>query len=119
MIDKNTLKVLKFIAANQPCSFADIERQFGVDFRHSMEINFIDKKHFYYVVDRTPNGQPLFGVTPEGRAAIEEYGRLNQTERRANIALVVAFLALLKPVNIDLFEFTKRIMLSLLRLVQQ
>ena len=57
-------------------------------------------------------------LTPEGKAAIEEYGRLIQAERRASIALVVAFLALLKPASIDLFEFTKRIVLSLLRLMQ-
>lgn len=114
MIDKNTLKVLKFIAANQPCTFADIERRFGVDFRYSMEINFIDKNHFYYIVDRTPEGQPLLGVTPEGQGAIEEYQRSCWEKRRSTIALIIALLALFKPSSIDLIEYMKRLVRLLL-----
>ena len=83
-----------------------------------MQIRFLDKNHFFDVIDRTPDGQPLLGLKPEGRSAVEEYGRLLHSERRANIAIVIAFLALFKPASIDLFEFTKRIVLSLLKLVQ-
>lgn len=118
MIDKDTADVLKFIAANQPCSFDDIERKFGEDFRYSAEINFIDKNLFWRVVDRSPDGQPLLALTPEGKAAIEEYQRSNRAERRATIAIVIAFVALFKPASIDLFEFTKKIVLALLKLMQ-
>lgn len=118
MIDKDSVTVLKFIADNQPCSFSDIERKFGEDFRYSMQVRFLDKNHFFDVIERSPDGQSFFGLTAEGKAAVEEYGRLLHAERRANIAIVIAFLALFKPASIDLFEFMKRVVLSLLKLVQ-
>ena len=118
MIDKDNVQVLNFIANNQPCSFDDIERKFGADFRYSTQMRFLDKNHFFDVIERTFDNQPLFGLTSEGKSAVEEYGRLLHAERRANIAIVIAFIALFKPASIDLFEFTKRIMLSLLKLVQ-
>jgi len=118
MIDKDSVTVLKFIADNQPCSFDDMERKFGADFRYSMQMRFLDKNHFFDVIERTPDNQSLFGLTPEGRAAVEEYGRLSHAERRANAAIVIALLALFKPASIDLFEFTKRLVLSLLKLMQ-
>ena len=83
-----------------------------------MQIRFLDKNHLFDVVERIPDYQSLFGLTPEGKSAVEEYGRLLRAERRANIAIVIAFLALFKPSSIDLFEFTKRAVLSLLKLVQ-
>ena len=119
MIDKDSVRVLKFIAANQPCSFNDIEKKFGEDFRYSRQMHFLDKNHFFDVIERTPDNQPLFGLTPEGKSAVEEYGRLSHAERRANAAIVIAFLALFKPASIDLFEFTKRIVLSVLQLMQR
>ena len=57
MIDKNTVKVLKFIADSQPCSFDDIERKFGADFRYSMQMRFIDKSNFIDVVGKLPDGK--------------------------------------------------------------
>lgn len=118
MIDKDTAEVLKFIMANQPCSFADIENEFGADFRYSAEINFIDKNLFWRVVDRLPNGDPLLALTPEGKAAFEEYYRSNRAERRAAIAIVISFLALFKPASVDLFEFMKKVVQSLIKLMQ-
>ncbi len=44
MIDKDSVKILEFIG-KQPCSFDDIEREFGIDFRYSMQIRFLDKNH--------------------------------------------------------------------------
>ena len=64
MIDKNTVKVLKFIADSQPCSFDDIERKFGADFRYSMQMRFID------IVGKLPDGKVLLSLTPEGKSAI-------------------------------------------------
>lgn len=118
MIDKDTVKVLKFIAGSQSCTLDDIEREFGIDFRYSMQMRFIDKNHFIDVVGRSPNGEVLLSLTPEGKSAIEEYGRIFNAERRANVALVIAFLALFKPASVDLFEFMKRLVLSLLQLMQ-
>ena len=114
MIDEDSVRVLKFIVANQPCGFADIENEFGADFRYSMEINFIDKNHFYYAVGRTPDAQPLLGVTPEGRAALEEYQRSSWEKRRSTIALILALLALFKPSSIDIIEYMKRLVRLLL-----
>ena len=118
MVDKDTVKVLKFIADSQSCTFDDIERKFGVDFRYSIQMRFIDKNHFIDVTGRSSNGKVLLSLTPEGKSAIEEYSRIFNAERRANVALVIAFLALFKPASIDLFEFMKRLVLSLLKLVQ-
>ena len=105
MIDKDTVKVLKFIADSQPCSFDDIERKFDADFRYSMQMRFID------IVGKLPDGKVLLSLTPEGKSAIEECGRVFNAERRANIALIIAFLALFKPASVDLFEFMKRLVL--------
>lgn len=118
MIDKDTAEVLKFIMANQPCSFADLEKKFGDDFRYSAEIHFIDKNRFWHVEDRLPNGDPLLALTPEGKAAFEEYHRSNRAERRATIAIVISFLALFKPASVDLFEFMKKVVQSLIKLAQ-
>lgn len=114
MLDKNTVKVLKFIAVKQPYSFADIEKKFGGDFRYSPEIDLIDKNHFYYVIRRTSDGQPLLGITPKGRAAVEECDRARWEKCRSTIALIIALLAMFKPTSIDLIEYMKRLVRLLL-----
>lgn len=118
MIDKDTAKVLEFVRTNQPCSFADIENKFGEDFRYSAEIRFIDQNLFWRVADRLPNGEPLLALTPEGKAAFEEYYRSNRAERRAAIAIGISLFALFKPASMDLFEFMKKVVQSLIKLVQ-
>ena len=65
-----------------------------------------------------PDEKVLLSLTSEGKSAIEEYRRTFNAECRANIALAIAFLALFKPASIDLFEFMKRLVLSLLQIMQ-
>ena len=109
MLDKTTIKILKFIAKNQPCTFEDMGNFIGEDYRYSLHIDLISQKHFIYKVDETSNGNALISLTPEGESVIEEYQRITRAEFKSNVAVGIAFCALFKPANIDLIEFMKKL----------
>ena len=115
MIDKTTAKILKFVKKNQPCTFEDIETFLKVDYHDSPHLSYINKNRFICRTDSLPDGRPLLALTPKGESAIQEYKRLVFAETKSSIAIVIAFIALLKPSSIDLVEFMKRLVLSLLK----
>lgn len=115
MVDKTTAKILKFIAKNQPCTFEDVGKFLDVDYRYSPHIDRINREHLIYKFDSLPDGKSLIALTPKGEFAIEEYQRISLVDLKSTIAIIIAFLALLKPSNVDFFEFMKRLVQLLIK----
>lgn len=109
MFDKTTIKILKFISKNQPCTFEKVGQFIHEDCAYSLHIHQIDVNHLIYKTGVTTTGEALISLTPEGEAAIEEYQRINSAELKSRIAIGISFVALFKPTNIDLIEFMKKL----------
>lgn len=108
MIDSQTAKILKFIFAHQPCSFADVENFLGVTYEDSPHFQRINREKFISRCDENN-----FSLTPDGLAALEDFHRLKRAERLSYIAIFLSVLALLKPANIGVIE----LLLQLLQLL--
>ena len=110
MLDSKTAKILKFISQRQPCSFADVENFIGVTYENSPHFQRINRENFI-----CRNYADTFSLTPEGESALEDFNRLKRAERLSYLAILLSFLALLKPANVGFIELLKLLLQLLTR----
>ena len=104
MLDKTTVKILKFIAKNQPCAFEDVEKFIGVEYRDSPHFVSINQNHLICKVGSLPDGRPLIALTPNAELAIEKYQQKSFSRVISIITVIISVLILCNQCGLNLIE---------------
>ena len=102
-MDKKSLAMLEFVAANSPCPLTKLEKEFAMEYLICPHYDRITRSNLVKAVD-APNGDLNLTLTPAGEELLEEVAerRKRLWEERfwkavSAIALIKAFLPDIAP----------------------